>query len=126
MYYNYHIRGVKIGTSKNPAHRVRTQGYTDYEILEEHTCIYEASRRELELQAEYGYPIDTVPYWHTVTVGNPQKGGLGGGYRSQRKLTMDQARAIRSSTLNHVQCAKVYGVSRALIRGIRANRTYLE
>ena len=58
-------------------------------------------------------------------VSDPVKAGSAS-YKSQRKLTMEDARAIRASELNHTHCAKLYGVSRALIRGIRANRTYTE
>jgi hypothetical protein len=35
----------------------------EYIILEEHTNIYMASRRERILQAEYGYPVDKIPYF---------------------------------------------------------------
>ena len=42
-YYIYHIEGVKIGVSNNPKERVKRQGFSNYEILEEHTCIYEVS-----------------------------------------------------------------------------------
>ena len=52
MYYIYHIEGEKIGVSTNPKKRVRAQGYTDYEILEEHTDVYEVSDREIELQKD--------------------------------------------------------------------------
>jgi len=54
----------KIGcTSKtNPEDRVKQQGYSEYEILEEHTCIDTVSKRELELQKEYGYPMDKKLY----------------------------------------------------------------
>lgn len=54
-YYIYHIPGVKIGCTVEPERRVkRNQQYDYYEILEEHTCIDTASKRELELQKEYG------------------------------------------------------------------------
>lgn len=69
MYYIYHIPGIKIGCSINPTRRVRNQGYTDFVILEEHTDILTASNRELELQREYGYKIDCVPYTQTMIVG---------------------------------------------------------
>jgi hypothetical protein len=76
-YYIYHIEGVKIGVSTNPQKRVQDQGYTDFEILEEHTDIYVVSDREKELQKQYGYRVDTNPYWMTIqkrslagTVGN--------------------------------------------------------
>jgi hypothetical protein len=38
---------------------MRQHRYPQYEVLEEHTCIYEVSRREIELQEEYGYGVDT-------------------------------------------------------------------
>lgn len=66
MFYIYHIPGVKIGCSTQPKKRVEKQGYSSYEILEEHSCIDSASKRELELQKEYGYKLDTSPYWLSV------------------------------------------------------------
>lgn len=63
MYYIYHIPNVKIGCSTEPKKRVKSQGYTEYEILEKHECIYKVSDREKELQKEYGYKVDNTPYW---------------------------------------------------------------
>jgi hypothetical protein len=68
-YYVYHIPGVKIGCSVNPKNRVYRQGYTDFEILEEHTDIDIASEREIELQIEYGYIPDCTLYSQTVECG---------------------------------------------------------
>jgi hypothetical protein len=68
MYYIYHIPGVKIGTSINPKRRVRSQGYTEYKILEVHTDIKVASERERELQIEYGYKVDTISYTRTTAL----------------------------------------------------------
>jgi hypothetical protein len=62
MYYIYHIQGVKIGCSTQPTKRVQNQGYSNFEILEEHSDINVVSDRELELQKHYGYKVDTVPY----------------------------------------------------------------
>jgi hypothetical protein len=62
MYYIYHIPGIKIGCSTEPQRRVKTQGYTDFNILEEHTDIHIASNREIELQKEYGYKVDNTSY----------------------------------------------------------------
>ena len=42
------------------------QGFTSWEILEEHTDIYVASDREIELQKQYGLPVDKIPYWQSV------------------------------------------------------------
>jgi hypothetical protein len=66
MYYIYHIPSVKIGVSKTPEKRVTEQGYSDFEILEMHTDIYEVSKREKELQKEYGYRIDGPHYWQAI------------------------------------------------------------
>jgi len=63
MYYIYHIPGIKIGcTSREPAKRVKEQGYSEFEILEAYYTPGIAATRELELQKEYGYKIDNVLY----------------------------------------------------------------
>jgi hypothetical protein len=54
MFTLYHIPGVKIGCTKNLKRRMREQGFTEYEILETHADIDIASKREIELQEEYG------------------------------------------------------------------------
>jgi hypothetical protein len=58
MYYIYHIPGVKIGCTKNLKSRIRVQGFTEYEVLEEHYDINIASNRERQLQRKYGYQVD--------------------------------------------------------------------
>ena len=65
-YSIYHIPTIKIGCSNEVENRVKGQGYTEYEILEEHECIYTASNREIELQKEYGYKVDRIPYWKSL------------------------------------------------------------
>jgi hypothetical protein len=68
-YYIYEIPGVKIGCTENVKRRVKkVQGYTNYKILETHTDIMEASKREIELQRKYGYKVDTVPYYKTLLI----------------------------------------------------------
>ena len=64
-YYIYHIKGVKIGVSTQPEVRAQRQGYSNFEILEKYNDIYKVSEREIELQKEYGYPIDKILYWKT-------------------------------------------------------------
>jgi len=61
-YYIYHIQGVKIGCTDNLKRRLRSQKYTEYEILEEHMDIDVAAAREIELQKQYGYKTDKVKY----------------------------------------------------------------
>ena len=81
-YYIYHIPEIKIGCSTEPENRVKAQGYTNYEILEEHEDIKVASDRERELQKEYGYKVDKVSYYQSyesrkkgLTFENRSKGG---------------------------------------------------
>ena len=66
VYYIYHIAGIKIGCTSDLIKRMSDQGFTEWEILEEHTDIYEVSDREIELQKQYGLPVDKVPYWQSV------------------------------------------------------------
>jgi len=65
-YYIYHIPNVKIGCTTQVQYRVHKQGYSEFEILETHDDIDVASKRELELQKQYGYPVDIAPYSTSV------------------------------------------------------------
>ena len=65
-YLIYHIPGIKIGCTSDLHKRMLDQGFTEWEILEEHNCIYEVSDREIQLQKDYGLPVDKVPYWKSV------------------------------------------------------------
>jgi hypothetical protein len=100
MYYIYHIpnfkwkngRIGKIGCTENIKQRIREQKYSEYEILETHTDIQIVSDREIELQKQYGYPVDTIPYWKTRKM-DVYKGGqsavLSGQLASIRKKGND-------------------------------------
>tara|TARA_B100000795_G_C22714444_1_gene404911 strand:- start:36 stop:821 length:786 start_codon:yes stop_codon:yes gene_type:complete len=64
-YKLYHIPGKKIGVTLDLKHRVEDQqGYRpgEYEVLEESDDICYISGREIELQKEYGYRVDTTEY----------------------------------------------------------------
>ena len=64
-YILYHIPGKKIGVTNDLHNRVeKQQGYEigEYEILDSSTDIDYISKRELELQKEYGYRVDMKPY----------------------------------------------------------------
>ena len=85
-YYIYHIPEIKIGCSKNPKVRVKTQGYTQYEVLEKHNCIDTATLREKELQYQYGYKVDKANYKQTLEFGKKgQRKGGSAGAKSQIK-----------------------------------------
>tara|TARA_R100001463_G_scaffold69776_1_gene123226 strand:+ start:469 stop:690 length:222 start_codon:yes stop_codon:yes gene_type:complete len=67
-YTIYHIPGKKIGVTNDIYSRVeQQQGYDvgEYEILESSTDIDYISKREIELQKEYGYRVDLKPYNET-------------------------------------------------------------
>tara|TARA_Y100001937_G_scaffold85978_1_gene116323 strand:- start:45 stop:836 length:792 start_codon:yes stop_codon:yes gene_type:complete len=64
-YYIYHIPGKKIGVTCDLNNRVTVQqGYdsSEYDILESSDDIDYISSKEIELQREYGYKVDMVPY----------------------------------------------------------------
>jgi hypothetical protein len=46
----------------NPKNRVRKQGYSDFEIIEQHIDKNTAANREVELQKQYGYKVDKTKY----------------------------------------------------------------
>ena len=108
IYYIYHIPNIKIGCSKAPKYRVSRQGYTDYEILEQHTDIYVASRREKELQAKYGYSVDTNEYWMAV-----ENGAKAGGFTKEQ-----MAKGGRKT----IQIARSYLTKEVLASGGRAGK----
>jgi hypothetical protein len=68
MYKIYHVPGIKIGCSTQPKIRVKQQGYSNFEVLEEHEDIYVATDRERELQKEYGYRVDECPYYKSYAI----------------------------------------------------------
>jgi hypothetical protein len=64
-YCIYHIPNKKIGVTNDLKNRVeKQQGYKEeeYEVLEMSEDIDYISKRELELQEEYGYKVDRQPY----------------------------------------------------------------
>ncbi len=82
MYYIYHIPGEKIGCTSNLEKRMSDQGFTEWEILETYEDGWIAGDREIELQKEYGYKVDTIHYM--ISVQNRRKGGIIGGRNSNR------------------------------------------
>ena len=143
-YYIYHIPGVKIGMTNELEKRMSAQGFTEWEILETHTCIYEGSRRELELQEEYGLPIDHMPYFKVVNIATHNSTSKGGratvnsdkffnvcsrGAKSRRKLSFEQAEEIRAKYVPRKYTAKMlaeeYRVLPTTIRKIIYKESYI-
>ena len=149
LYYIYHIPGVKIGCTSNLLRRMREQGFTHWEVLETHTDSQLASKREKELQIQYGYKIDTISYNidHYAEMGKKggkigckikksiggkigaSKGGKTTGMK-RRKLTQSDAEKIRRVYIprdKQFGCkalAEQYGVAPNAIRQIIHGKTY--
>jgi len=56
----------KVGCDKNYPNRPNEQGMRIYTSIESHECIFEASKREIELQKHYGLDIDKIPYYESI------------------------------------------------------------
>ena len=138
MYYIYHIPGVKIGCTKDLEKRMSDQEFTEWQILETHEDIHVASDREIELQKEYNYKVDKIPYWKSLQNRYKWKGNEGPGFNDlarenskkvSRAFTMEQAEEIRKKHVpgkygSIASLAKEYGVVRATIERIIYNITY--
>ena len=137
-YFIYHIPGIKIGCTSDLQTRMRVQSFTEWEILEEHTDIYEASDREIQLQKDYGLPVDKMPYYqkisHLTNTGNkyPNRKCPWNVERNKqyRKLTFKDAEVIRSKykprKYGMMQLAKDYNVSYLVINKIINKVTYTQ
>ena len=55
----------KIGVDAEYPRRIKRQKLTDHHVIEVHTCIYEVSEREIELQILHDVAVDKIPY-HVV------------------------------------------------------------
>lgn len=76
MYYIYHVMGKKIGVTQNINNRVIIeQGYSpsEFEILELSDDINYISKKERQLQKEYGYKIDKDSYKQVINQKKQQK-----------------------------------------------------
>lgn len=73
-----------------PKRRVKVQGYTEFEILEQHIDENIAANRERELQKQYGYVVDRVKYNET----NYSAMGKISGDLAVKRGTIDKARKI--------------------------------
>jgi hypothetical protein len=56
----------KIGVTDNLERRAKQYKLESLTILEEHTNAKEVSKREIELQKQYGFKVDTREYWKTI------------------------------------------------------------
>lgn len=111
MFYIYHIPTKKIGCSTSPKRRTQMQGFINYEILEKHEDIYKASEREIQLQKEYGYEIDTIPYWksYQLRIKNRNKKGLisGGETRGNYNVISGHLDKIRKPSTGGIAVSSI-------------------
>ena len=160
-YYIYHIPTYtqhngsvgKIGCSHQPKYRVKQQGYTEYEILEVYDSLEIASKREIELQIEYGYLKDSAPYSNIVNaqklgsiIGNNKKNRLkanksrtktlitNGTFKGEKnpraKLTLEQVKEIRrlynsKEITNKAELGRMFEVTDSMIRYVVQNKSWV-
>lgn len=119
-YTIYHIPGIKIGVTTRPNNRIKEQGFSEWEILEVHTDIYEASDREQELQRQYGYQVDDVKFHITYFMAknnmgrsfseevNKRKGRVGNTNALGFKHTESAKQAIKKAVNDRpiIECPK--------------------
>ena len=128
-YYIYHIPGIKIGCTVNVPRRMKQQRFTEWEHLETHTDIYEASNREIELQKEYGLPVDSIPYYQAVE--NIKLGGIKGSEttnRNKRTIPWEHVLEIRAKYKPRVYTRKMlskeYNATDNVIKSIIERTSY--
>ena len=76
MYYVYHIPKIKIGMTKDLGDRVfEQQGYEpdEVELMFVSRNLEEASKKEIEYQKFYGYPVDRQSYKSLMKKQKPKK-----------------------------------------------------
>ena len=142
MHYIYHIPGIKIGVTINLELRMKQQGFTEWEVLEIHDDGWLAGDREIELQKQYGYPVDSTHYMHAANLHNysrgvskpnhpgPSKQSRSKGGKGHRYLTFEEAEEIRTKYVPRKYTVKMlseeYSVLPTTIRKIIYNQYYLD
>ena len=145
VYYGYKPNGrPKIGVDCAYPNRIMTQKLTNHRVLEVHTCVYEASDREQELQRQHGVRVDHVPYHvtyftnkntktrplsedHKIKLSESNRGLL----RTEdqkRKISMAKTTTTRETDLlviqdrllgmTHIQIAVKHNITRGIVRRI--------
>ena len=142
MFYIYHIPDKKkIGCTDNIERRSKRHK-SNLLILETHFDINIASIRERELQKQYGYNMDKIPY--SLTYSYASKAGKIGGKLNKGKKNENKANngeknpkakltnedvliireLIQKNNLLQKDIAKMFNVDRQAIRKISQNKTW--
>ena len=76
-YFIYHIpdyEGIgKIGVTDNIARRAKQYGLQELTIIDTETCAKRAEQKEIELQKQYGYPVDKKAYHKVKRIATKRK-----------------------------------------------------
>ena len=88
-HFIYHIFGKKIGVTTDVIRRMKQQSVKEgeYRVIEEYTNAKTASVREQELQVQYGYRVDKIPYYKTL--------------RNQKKATTPEVMIKRTANFDY-------------------------
>ena len=108
----------------NPKRRVKNQGYSSFQVLEVHEDIDVASKREIELQLEYGYKKDNLQYIQTIN--NPTYEGRSKAGKIAGKKAVESGHWASLKTPNHQSKAGKIGGKKAVESGQLASIRTLE
>ena len=90
------VKKLLLVPTKNPKSRLRQQNANGVaEILETHNDIHIASQRELELQKEYGYKVDTCDYAAATLNLNPMAPSIAGKASSTKSWKENRDRELQ-------------------------------
>ena len=93
--------GVTSTSMKKRLQYYRNIDLSNWEVLEEWDCEYKVSDREIELQKEYGYPVDSKPYWKSLEMHSKQSKINGGKVAGKKAVESGQlAKAARLGGLS--------------------------
>ena len=94
----------KIGVDSNYPNRIIKQKLTDHRVLEVHTCVYEVSDRERELQARNGLKVDRIPYYRVYFMGMRKKGAsLSQEHRNKIKTSINSLKEQISESMSNAK-----------------------
>ncbi len=82
--------GVTHNSLKQRFSKYKNQNLSDSEILEEWDCKYKVSDREIELQKEYRYKVDKIPYWKAINIATKESSSKGGKIAGIINFTKEQ------------------------------------
>ncbi|CAB4134712.1 hypothetical protein UFOVP643_7 [uncultured Caudovirales phage] len=100
IYYGTKPSGIpKIGCDEAYPNRPLQQNMVNYSILEQHEDIMIASKREIELQKQYGVRVDRIPYYMTkINAAKASHKAQENGTHNFQTMSTEQRTAIAKAT----------------------------